>query len=90
VSSRPDYYGQHIVYPDNYADPLKNQLQLTRQSEKHGNLLTSNPETSCRNQEQLAAAARLCPYYSAVQSAAGLPPHQYVIARRVERAKQLL
>jgi AraC family transcriptional regulator len=42
--------------------------------------------------EQLAAVAGLSPYHFARQfkSATGLPPHQYVIARRVERAKQLL
>ena len=42
--------------------------------------------------EQLAAVAQLSPYHFARQfkSATGLPPHQYVIARRVERAKQLL
>src|SRR5271157_1157683 len=42
--------------------------------------------------EQLAAVARLSPYHFARQfkTATGLPPHQYVIARRVERAKQLL
>jgi AraC family transcriptional regulator len=42
--------------------------------------------------EQMAAVARLCPTYfaSQFQRATGLPPHQYVIARRVERAKQLL
>src|SRR5215813_10726837 len=42
--------------------------------------------------EQLAAVARLSPYHFARQfkRATGLPPHQYVIARRVERAKQLL
>ncbi len=42
--------------------------------------------------EQLAAVAGLSPYYFARQfkRATGLPPHQYVIARRVERAKQLL
>jgi AraC family transcriptional regulator len=41
---------------------------------------------------QMAAAARLSPYYSARQfkAASGLPPHQYVILRRVERARQLL
>jgi AraC family transcriptional regulator len=41
---------------------------------------------------QLAAVARLSPYYFARQfeRATGLPPHQYVILRRVERAKQLL
>jgi AraC family transcriptional regulator len=41
---------------------------------------------------QLAAVARLSPYHFARQfkAATGLPPHQYVIARRVERAKQLL
>jgi AraC family transcriptional regulator len=41
---------------------------------------------------QLAAAARLSPYHFARQfkAATGLPPHQYVILRRVERAKHLL
>ena len=41
---------------------------------------------------QLAAVVRLNPYHFARQfkAATGLPPHQYVIARRVERAKQLL
>jgi AraC family transcriptional regulator len=40
----------------------------------------------------MAAVARLSPYHFARQfkRATGLPPHQYVIARRVERAKQLL
>ena len=42
--------------------------------------------------EQLGAVARLSPYYFARQfkRATGLPPHQYVIARRVERAKRVL
>src|SRR5262249_18930162 len=42
--------------------------------------------------EQMAAAAHLSVYHFARQfrKATGLPPHQYVIARRVERAKQLL
>jgi AraC family transcriptional regulator len=42
--------------------------------------------------DELAAVARLSPYHFARQfkAATGLPPHQYVIARRVERAKQLL
>ncbi len=42
--------------------------------------------------EDLDAVARLSPYHFARQfrAATGLPPHQYVIARRVERAKQLL
>jgi AraC family transcriptional regulator len=42
--------------------------------------------------EQMAAVARLSPYHFARQSkrATGLPPHQYVLARRVERAKLLL
>ena len=42
--------------------------------------------------EQLAAVAGLSPYYFARQfkRATGLPPHQYVILRRVDRAKQLL
>jgi AraC family transcriptional regulator len=42
--------------------------------------------------EQLAAAAHLSVYHFARQfkAAIGLPPHQYVINRRVERARQLL
>jgi AraC family transcriptional regulator len=42
--------------------------------------------------EQMAAAAHLSVYHFARQfkAATGLPPHQYVIMRRVERAKQLL
>ena len=42
--------------------------------------------------EQMAAAAHLSAYHFARQfkAATGLPPHQYVIARRVERAKELL
>ena len=41
---------------------------------------------------RMAAVARLSPYHFARQftAATGLPPHRYVIARRVERAKQLL
>jgi len=42
--------------------------------------------------EQMAAAAHLSVYHFARQfkAATGLPPHQYVVMRRVERAKQLL
>jgi AraC family transcriptional regulator len=42
--------------------------------------------------EQLAAVAHLSAYHFARQfkTATGLPPHQYVIGRRVERAKRLL
>jgi len=42
--------------------------------------------------EQLAAVARLSPSHFARQfkAATGLAPHQYVIARRVERAQHLL
>src|SRR5262249_53385860 len=42
--------------------------------------------------EQMAAVARLSPYHFARQfkSAIGLPPHQFVILPRVERAKLLL
>jgi AraC family transcriptional regulator len=41
---------------------------------------------------EIAAVAHLSSYHFARQfkAAAGLPPHQYVIARRVERAQQLL
>src|SRR5262249_8799401 len=46
----------------------------------------------CPTLAQMAAVVRLNPYHFARQfkAATGLPPHQYVIARRVERAKQLL
>jgi AraC family transcriptional regulator len=42
--------------------------------------------------ERMAAVAHLSPYHFARQFKAttGLPPHQYVIARRVERAQHLL
>jgi AraC family transcriptional regulator len=42
--------------------------------------------------EQMASVARLSPNYFVGQfkRATGLPPHQYVVARRVERAKQFL
>ena len=41
---------------------------------------------------QMAATAHLSPYHFARQfkAATGLPPYQYVIARRVERAQHLL
>ena len=42
--------------------------------------------------EQMAAVAHISPYHFARQFKAttGLPPHQYVIARRIERAQHLL
>ena len=42
--------------------------------------------------EQMAAIAHISAYHFARQfmAATGLPPHQYVILRRVERAKHLL
>jgi AraC family transcriptional regulator len=42
--------------------------------------------------EHLAAVAHMSPYHFArlFKNSTGLPPHQYVIARRVERAKELL
>src|SRR5262249_31080964 len=42
--------------------------------------------------EQIAAVAHLSVYHFARQfkAATGLPPHRYVILRRVERAKELL
>jgi AraC family transcriptional regulator len=42
--------------------------------------------------EQMAAVVSLSPYHFARQfkAATGLPPHEYVIARRVERAQHLL
>jgi AraC family transcriptional regulator len=47
---------------------------------------------ACPTLEQMAAIARISPNYFAWQfkRATGLPPHQYVIVRRVERAKLLL
>ena len=40
----------------------------------------------------MAEASHLSPYHFArrFKAATGLPPHQYLIVRRVERAKQLL
>jgi AraC family transcriptional regulator len=42
--------------------------------------------------EQMAAVAHVSPYHFARQfkAATGLPPHQYLIARRIERAQHLL
>jgi AraC family transcriptional regulator len=42
--------------------------------------------------EQMAAIAHISPYHFARQfkTSTGLPPHQYVISRRVDRAKHLL
>jgi AraC family transcriptional regulator len=42
--------------------------------------------------EQMAAVVHLSPYHFARQfkAATGLPPHQFVVARRVERAQRLL
>jgi AraC family transcriptional regulator len=42
--------------------------------------------------DHLAAVIRMSPYHFArlFKNSTGLPPHQYVIARRVERAKDLL
>jgi AraC family transcriptional regulator len=46
----------------------------------------------CPTLAQMAAVVGLNPFHFARQfkAATGLPPHRYVIARRVERAKQLL
>jgi AraC family transcriptional regulator len=42
--------------------------------------------------DHLAAVTHLSPYHFArlFKNSTGLPPHQYVVARRVERAKELL
>ena len=42
--------------------------------------------------EQMAAVVHLSPYHFARQfkAATGLPPHQFLITRRVERAQQIL
>jgi AraC family transcriptional regulator len=47
---------------------------------------------ACPTLAEMAAVARLSVYHFARQfrKATGLPPHQYVILRRVERAKQFL
>jgi AraC family transcriptional regulator len=47
---------------------------------------------ACPTLEQMAAVARLnsCHFARQFKAATGLPPHQYVIMRRVERARQLL
>jgi AraC family transcriptional regulator len=47
---------------------------------------------ACPTLEQMAAVARRnsCHFARQFKAATGLPPHQYVILRRVERAKQLL
>ena len=37
-----------FVYSDNYKDPLRSYLQLTRQKDEEGNLLTTSVETSGR------------------------------------------
>jgi AraC family transcriptional regulator len=46
----------------------------------------------CPSLARMAAVVGLNPYHFARQfkAATGLPPHEYVIVRRVERAKQLL
>jgi AraC family transcriptional regulator len=46
----------------------------------------------CPTLAQMAAVVRLNPYHFARQfkAATGLPPHQYLLTRRVERAKELL
>jgi AraC family transcriptional regulator len=47
---------------------------------------------ACPTLDQMAAIARLSPYHFARQfkAATGLPPHQFVLARRVDRAKRIL
>jgi AraC family transcriptional regulator len=54
--------------------------------------IMENLEGSGLTPEQMAAVAHLSPYHFARQfkAATGLAPHQYVIARRVEGAQQLL
>src|SRR5262245_20793005 len=90
-SGRPEYHGQGVVYPGNYADPPMIELQLTGQADEHRNLFPSNAETSGRSLEQMAVAACLSAYCFARQfkRATGLPPHQYGLARRVEQVQQL-
>jgi AraC family transcriptional regulator len=46
----------------------------------------------CPTLEEMAAVARLSVFHFARQfkAATGLPPYQYVILRRVERARELL
>lgn len=40
--------GGNFIYPDNFADPLDQYLQVTGQKDASGNILTSNMETSGR------------------------------------------
>lgn len=42
-NSRKDF-----IYPDNYADPLAHYLEITKQKDDQGNLLTSNPDIEGR------------------------------------------
>jgi AraC family transcriptional regulator len=46
----------------------------------------------CPSLDEMAAVAHLSVYHFARQfkAATGLPPHQYVIARRVERAREMM
>src|SRR5437660_1100939 len=69
---------------DTYRPPLERLRAVEEYIEEHLD--------GCPTLAQLAAVVRLNPYHFARQfkAATGLPPHQYVILRRVERAKQLL
>ncbi len=64
----------------NVKNPIKHRCVMA--SEKTGRMTLT----------EIAAVAGINPYHFARQfkAATGLPPHQYVITRRVERAKHLL
>jgi AraC family transcriptional regulator len=84
------YLLRHVLSPRQPARPWQERLPRAKLRavleyvEEH---LDATPTL-----EQMAAVARLSPTYFASQFkwTMGLPPHQYVIQRRVERAKQLM
>jgi AraC family transcriptional regulator len=81
---------RHILAPrqeERGSDGALPQLQLRAVLDYIEEHLDVSP-----NLEQLAAITHRSPYHFSRQfkAATGLPPHQYVILRRVERAKQLL
>jgi len=81
---------RHAITPrrlDRGRDGVLPQKRLRAVVEYIEDHLDANPTL-----EQMAAVIHLSPYHFTRQfkAATGMPPHQFVIARRVERAKQLL